>query len=99
MMAVYVDILMEFGWILRGRPTKSCHMFSPNLDELHDLARRIGMKRLWFQEHGGIPHYDLTPSKRAEAIAAGAVEVDHRELVEFMRIIHAQMKELTCKTP
>ena len=27
-MTVYVDVLMNHGWKLRGHPTKNCHMFT-----------------------------------------------------------------------
>jgi hypothetical protein len=79
-MTVYVDRLASWGWVLRGRKTQSCHMFtdSVDLEELHVLAERIGLKRAWFQDHRIAPHYDLTPSRRAEAVKLGAVEVQER---------------------
>jgi hypothetical protein len=60
-----------------------CHMWSDDLERLHWMAGRIGLKRAWFQDKGpsrltGIrfAHYDLVPSKRALALAFGAVEKD-----------------------
>lgn len=82
---VYVDSLMNHGWVLRGHPTKSCHMFADTPDELHEMASYIGLKLAWFQHDRRLPHYDLTPSRRAAAVAAGAKEVTRRELVDFMR--------------
>lgn len=86
-MTIYVDKLEEWGWRLRGRTTPSCHMFTDTLDleELHDLAARIGMKREWFQLSRQAPHYDLTPSRRAKAVALGAVELGRRESVAIWR--------------
>ena len=52
---------------------------SPDIEELHQFAERIGMKRAWFQPHRVAPHYDLTPRRRAQALLAGAVEVSRRE--------------------
>ena len=77
-MTICVDNLEAWGWKLRGRETKSCHMFTDSVDlgELHEMAASIGMKRSWFQPHRIAPHYDLTPSRRAEAVRLGAVEVD-----------------------
>jgi hypothetical protein len=52
-----------------------------DLAELHAFAARIGLKRSWFQgppKHRH-PHYDVTESKRQEAIAAGAVAITWRE--------------------
>ncbi len=86
-MTVYVDPLGDFGWVLRGRPTQSCHLFTDTLelDELHRVAAAAGMKRSWFQDSKSAPHYDLTPSRRAAAIAAGAVEVDRHAAVAIWR--------------
>lgn len=53
----------------------SCHLTTDGqLDELHAFAARIGLRRGWFQVHG-TPHYDLTPARRAKALALGAVFV------------------------
>ena len=55
------------------------------LDELHALARAIGMKRAWFQSHPLMPHYDLTPARREAALAAGAVFVPWRDQARARR--------------
>lgn len=72
---------------LRGRYTKTCHMLADGLDELHAMAERIGMKRSWFQASppSSYPHYDLTESRRAEAVKLGAVPVDRRGLRELLK--------------
>lgn len=86
-MTVYVDDLMAHGWQLHGRAVKNCHMFSDRLDlgKLHVLATRIGMKLNWFQGKASTPHYDLTASRRAAAITAGAVPVDRRQAVAIWK--------------
>lgn len=86
-MTVYVDPLMDHGWILRGQAVRSCHMFSDALDleELHRIAGRIGCRRTWFQADKRMPHYDLTLPRRQDAIGCGAVEVTRREAVEIWR--------------
>ncbi len=71
-MTVYVDELQRYDHgpkCLRGG---SCHMMADTLEELHAMADAIGMKRTWFQPLSS-PHYDLTASRRAKAIALGAV--------------------------
>ena len=85
-MTVFVDPLMDHGWQLRGHRVRSCHMFTDSLDlaELHEIARRIGCRLTWFQDHA-LPHYDLTVIRRQEAIACGAVEVERRQAVEIWR--------------
>lgn len=58
----------------------SCHLTSDaNLEELHAFAAKIGLRRAWFQEHPKMPHYDLTPSRRARALQEGAVFVEARQ--------------------
>ena len=86
-MAVYVDSLVEWGWVLRGRSVASCHLFTDTLDltELHAMAAAIGMKRSWFQDKRSAPHYDLTASRRARAVELGAIEVDRRQAAAITR--------------
>jgi len=50
-----------------------------DLEELHVLAARIGLKREWFQPRRYAPHYDLTARRRELALKAGAVFVSAKE--------------------
>lgn len=86
-MTIYVDALMDWGWVLRGRRVDSCHMFTDcvSLDELHAMALRIGLRLAWFQSSKSAPHYDLTASRRTAAITLGAVEVDRRTAAAIWR--------------
>jgi hypothetical protein len=86
-MAIYVDDLAHWGWVLRGHKVANCHMFTDarDLEELHQFAERIGMKRTWFQPHRIAPHYDLTPRRRALALALGAISVNRREARRIWR--------------
>lgn len=79
-MTVYVDPLARRGLVIHGSEVASCHMFTDTLelDELHRIAALIGMPRRAFQDSPRAPHYDLTPARRAAAIAAGAVELGRR---------------------
>jgi len=58
-----------------------CHLVADTSNELHAFAERLGLKRAWYRNG----HYNLTPSKRAQAVAAGAVECSPRELVKVLR--------------
>lgn len=70
-MTVYVDPLTDYGWRLGS----SCHLYADSVEELHQFASGIMMRRAWFQiSKSGIPHYDLTASKRRMALRQGAVE-------------------------
>jgi Protein of unknown function (DUF4031) len=79
-MAVYVDDgFAEGDW---GRWSGGGHMQADSLDELHAMAEMLGLRRAWFQTKPGRPwhdHYDLTESKRGEAIRLGAIPVTWRE--------------------
>ena len=58
-----------------------CHMVSDDsVTELLEFAKRLGLKQDWFQNQKWyqtkkIPHFDLSKSKRAEAIKLGAVDL------------------------
>lgn len=85
-MSVYVDQLFHLPSLnaqafFVGTRTghKWCHMFADTEEELHVLAGKIGLRREWFQSESRTPHYDLVPSKRVLALAAGAIEIDARE--------------------
>lgn len=82
---VYVDAPI---WKL-GR-MKMCHMIADSEDELHRMARRLGLKRAWFQHDARHPHYDICKQKRALAIKHGAVALDRREFVTKMRSIRGE---------
>ena len=58
-----------------------CHMVSDeSVEELHEFAARIGLKRKAFQS-ASRPHYDLRPSTRQLVVSLGAEEVGMRDLV------------------
>ena len=73
---VYVDEFCQWAPTrIRCFKDGSSHMTADNLSELHEMAKRIGMKREWFQDHPVHPHYDLTSGRRAAALRGGAVFV------------------------
>lgn len=78
-MPVYIDDARNrFGRMVM------CHMLADTLDELHTMAEAIGMKRAWFQPKS-FPHYDVSLSRRKQAVARGAVEMTQREIVGVIR--------------
>lgn len=82
MCAVYLDWLMHHGGSGFFKGKKSCHMFADTLEELHEMAEKIGMRRAWFQDNGRTAqHYDLVASRRAAAIKHGALQLTSREQV------------------
>jgi len=68
-----------------------CHMIADTPDELHAMADRIGVARRWFQAppKASFWHYDIAQSKRALAIAAGAIHCERFSFVGHLRRIRA----------
>jgi hypothetical protein len=64
-------------------------MIADSLEELHVMADRIGLRRQWFQPVSS-PHYDLSKSRRAEAIRFGAIELDRHAFVAAIRRLRAE---------
>lgn len=63
------------------------HLWSPDREELHVFAARLGMRRAWFQDRPMLYHYDvMTEWRRRWAIRLGAALVTSRELVRMMRV-------------
>jgi hypothetical protein len=85
-MPVYVDRMAASY----GRMTM-CHMIADSPDDLHAMADRIGVDRRWFQQPpaASFPHYDIAKSKRALALAAGAIDCDRNTFVAALRRIRA----------
>lgn len=80
-MSVYVDEIRQWPTPIRCFRTGSCHLTADTDAELHAFARRLRLKAEWFQPKS-VPHYDLTPEKRARAVSLGAFEVPAREQAE-----------------
>lgn len=89
-MTIYVDQAIH-PW--RGK--KWCHLIADDLDELHNFAAKLGLKREWFQNHKIQPHYDITASKRVEAIELGATSITTKEMAErVVKILESRRQEL-----
>lgn len=85
---IYVDDYL-FPATVRGVTAKWSHLIAlpPDVEELTVFAERIGLPRRWLQ-HPDDParaHFDVTMSKRTEAIENGAIPVTARRMAE-MRI-------------
>lgn len=80
-MTVYVDDMeAPFGNMVM------CHMMADSREELDAMADTIGVQRKWIQHPGTWQeHYDISKSKRALAVKAGAVEVSMVDLVKMRR--------------
>jgi len=69
------------------------HLVSDHsLEELHEFAACLGLRREWFQMKS-IPHYDLTGEVYERAIERGAILVTSREIVR--RAVRLRFKSVT----
>lgn len=84
-MTVYVDDIVLFPTKISCFKKGSCHLTADTLEELHELAKKIGMKREWFQDHPLAPHYDLNAVRRVKAIKAGAIYKPAKEQAKERR--------------
>ncbi len=83
-MSVYVDPIRQYDpKMIKGPQTQRnginwCHLFADTVEELHQFANRLGLRRSWFQDKSH-PHYDLTPNKQLQALRAGAEPITLRK--------------------
>ena len=85
-MAVYVDNA-RVEW--RGQ--RWCHLVADSLDELHEFAQRLGLKRTWFQDKASYPHYDVTAFTREKALSLGAKVGSRAEIIACARTLKRQL--------
>lgn len=105
-MTVYVDGAMISAEVKhRGRLIKSkwCHLTADTREELLAFAISIGLNGEWYQTckrkcgpdgksciHW---HFDVTQKRRADAVRAGAVEIDMRKMGAILADRRAKQKE------
>lgn len=88
-MTVYVDDMKA-----PYRAMIMCHMLATSDAELHDMADRLGIKRGWYQKAGTVHrHYDISMSKRGQAVRAGAVQIDRRGVAALIQARRAGVPE------
>ena len=95
-MGVYIDTMKaKYGRMVM------CHMTADTLEELHAMADKIGVKRRWFQcpPKASRPHYVICQSKKAKALAAGAIEVPQYVSGYFAAKLAIEYAEMKIKDP
>ncbi|WP_151449179.1 DUF4031 domain-containing protein [Lacisediminimonas profundi] len=85
-MAAYVDNVA-----IEWRGNAWCHLVADSLNELHEIARRLGLRHEWFQVSASYPHYDLTAQTRARAIALGVLVGDRRQIIQCARALKDEL--------
>ncbi|MFA6917176.1 MAG: DUF4031 domain-containing protein [Parachlamydiales bacterium] len=87
-MTTYVDN-MQIVW--RGK--RWCHLVADSLEELHDFALRLELKREWFQQNASYPHYDLTIELRELALVLGATKGNRSQIIGCAKILKEQLMQ------
>lgn len=91
-MAVFVGVPM---WPFRS--FIMCHMFADTDEELEEMAQKLGLLPAWRQAPRASigPHYDISKSKRNQAITFGAIPCDtlEEEIDAFERVEEFRMGE------
>lgn len=77
-MTVYVDDMWRYP-MGEYRGMRMSHMVADTEQELHEMADAIGVARKWYQGD----HYDVSMTKRDEAIRRGAVPIPLRILARM----------------
>ena len=76
-MTVYVDNMRMSAQVGTIKGTWS-HLMADTDDELDAFAAKLGLKKAWAQHPGtALSHYDVTESKRRQAISLGAVPITY----------------------
>lgn len=84
-MTVYVDkAFHEFARM------KMCHMLADTPEELHAMAKMIGIARRHYQAYASTPHYDVCKAKRAMAVNLGAQEINRSQLFAIIKKIRTE---------
>jgi len=81
-MAVYVTPIMSCVRNKNWRYSKVSHLLADTIDELHLFAKKLRLKREWYQ-HKSSPHYDLTARKFYQARRLGAIILIGKKYLKF----------------
>lgn len=76
---IYVDAA-EWKKSPTGRKSYA-HMVADSLEELHEFADHIGVKRHFFHKARSGWHYDITSEQHTVALSQGAIQVSSRDIL------------------
>lgn len=55
-----------------------------SVENLHEMARRLDVKRCWFHANASYPHYDI-PKRRVAEITALCTVVSSRDILSIVK--------------
>jgi hypothetical protein len=88
-MPIYVDNVR-----IKWRGKEWCHLVADTLEELHEFAKLLGLKRSWYQYSASYPHYDITVSVRMKALELGALPGCRRKIISCAKNLRAEQGAL-----
>lgn len=86
-MTVYVDN-ERIEW--RGKLW--CHLVADSLEELHNFAAALGLRRSWFQGKASYPHYDVTTTVRDRALQLGAMPGSKVQIIASAKRLRDELR-------
>lgn len=86
-MTIYVDN-ERIEW--RGKLW--CHLVADSLDELHEFAAALGLRRSWFQGKASYPHYDVTTTVRDRALQLGAMPGSKVQIIACAKRLREELR-------
>lgn len=94
-MTIYVDNVK-----VKWAGSEWCHLVADTLEELHNFASLIGLRRQWFQSSASYPHYDIKLAVRERAIQLGAVPGTRKQIIECAKKLKVEyQKRSSNETP
>lgn len=86
-MTVYVD-----NERIKWRGKLWCHLVADSLDELHEFAAALGLRRSWFQGKASYPHYDVTTTVRDRALQLGATPGSKVQIIASAKRLREELR-------
>ena len=62
--------------------TDNARMIGDDIEDLHEFAQKIGLRRGWFNDYKHKPHYDILETPLQRAIKSGKVTVVSPEYID-----------------
>ena len=90
-MTVYVDD-EQIEW--RGQLW--CHLVADSSDELHAFAKKLGLRKSWFQTKSVYPHYDVNMNMRSKALLLGAIAGDRAIIIASAKKLKLELQNPQC---
>lgn len=81
---IYVDDMNRKASVGRHSSRRWFHMIAdpPDDEALIEFAEQIGLNPKHIQTRKGESHFDVTAGMKKKALAAGAVQITHRQLAQ-----------------